>query len=192
MIRLEEFKNALQQLARPNRFLVDINPPTIYGFTQDLQQLKYCVQTAQIPAKTLGAPTMKFHGMELQLPGDYSHDDLTITFLNHWDWSGREFFENWSKLLQDVSSYRGQTEGFNTREDAIDMIKDSSIIVTQIGESEDQVLARYQFWDVFPKNISEIELNMEQIDTVETFQVTFAYSHSERLPITGTVPAGEE
>lgn len=181
MIKLTDFKNALAQLARPNRFLVDINPPSIYDHGKDLRQLKFCVQTAQIPAKNVGTATMKFHGMELHLPGDYSHDDLTITFLNHWDWTGRDFFENWSRLLQDTNSYRSDDEGYNTRTDAIQMINDASIIVTQIGESEDQILARYQFWNVFPKIVSEIELSMETIDTVETFQVTFAYSHSEQL-----------
>jgi hypothetical protein len=42
-------------------------------------------------------------------------------------------------------------------------------------------LTTYRFYNIFPKIVSEIELNMDTPDTAATFQVTFGYSHWVQL-----------
>jgi hypothetical protein len=177
MIKITEFKNALRQIARPNRFMVSINPPAAYSHQEDMRNMRFHVQAAQIPAKTIGEAIVKYHGMELRLPGDSQHDDLTVTFLNNSSWGIRNFFEGWNQLIHNVTSKSEK----NIRVDSVTVITDAYVIVEQIGDSESQVLARYKFWNVFPKSVGDIELNMETIDTAETFQVIFAYSHHEQL-----------
>lgn len=170
MIKLTEFKNQLIQMVRPNRFLVKINPPSIYDHGQDLNLLVYLAQSAKIPEKNLGEIEIKYHGMSLKLPGDFSHDDLSISFFNHYGWEPRDFFEDWVEVIQEVS-------GDNVRSDAVSVIDDSTITIDQLGDSEDDVLASYTFYDVFPKSVQAIDLNMETTDSVQTFTVDFAYSH---------------
>lgn len=180
MIEIHNFKNALKEIVRPNRFMVTINPPSIYDHGTDLQNLKFFTQSTKIPERTTGDVIIKWHGMEYHIPGDTTHDDLILTILNEAEWAARNFFENWSMLLQNTNS-EGFEEGKNARVDAIDMLSDASLIVEQLGNTEDEVLARYKFYDVFPKSVGDIELSMDTIDTAETFQVTFAYSYWEQI-----------
>ena len=171
MIELAKFKDALYQLVRPNRFFVYVTPPSIYDHgMENPELLVYLAQGASIPAKTIGQIELKHHGMSLFLPGDASHEDLSLTFFNHYGWEPRDFFEGWIEIMQAVQSD-------NSRTDGIDMIIDSGLEVHQIGDTEDDILAIYKFYDVFPKNVSSIELSMESNDAVETFTVDFAYSH---------------
>ena len=46
---------------------------------------------------------------------------------------------------------------------------------------DDSVLARYEFFNMFPTNIGPIELNYETTDSLETFDVEFQFSHWERV-----------
>ena len=170
MIKLSEFKAKLVQMVRPNRFLVRVSPPSVYKHGQNLELLVYLAQSAKIPEKNIGEVEMKYHGMSLKLPGDSTHDDLSISFFNHYGWEPRNFFEDWVELMQQLADD-------NHRTDAIAMIDDSTITVDQLGSSEGEVLASYTFYDVFPKSVQAIDLNMETTDQVQTFTVDFSYSH---------------
>jgi len=170
MIKISEFKAKLSQLVRPNRFLVTLSPPAIFEHGQDLELLTFLTQGAKIPEKNIGEIEIKYHGMSLKLPGDQTHEDLTLTFYNHYGWEARDMFEDWIEVLQ-------TTGNNNERTDAINAIDDSSIMIQQIGDVEEDILAEYTFYNVFPKSVSEIELSMDNYDSVETFTVSFAYSH---------------
>lgn len=169
MIKIEQFKNKLYQVVRPNRFIVAVYPPSSVDLPNEIEFLSYMAQGAKIPEKSLGEIDVKFHGMTLKLPGDYTHEDLTITFLNHYGWEPRSFFENWIEQIQLVNDD-------NTRIDAVDVINDASITIYQVGDNE-MALGFYTFFNIYPKNISAIELSMEAVDQAETFTVDFAYSH---------------
>ena len=52
--------------------------------------------------------------------------------------------------------------------------------VEQLDKS-DAVLARYEFFNMWPSAISSIALDYEQGDALETFTVTFQLSHWERV-----------
>ena len=56
----------------------------------------------------------------------------------------------------------------------------SKAFVEQLGK-DDAVLMRYEFFNMFPKNIDAIELNYETADALEEFTVDFTYSHWERV-----------
>lgn len=169
MISLKDFKENITQMVKPNRFLVEIYPPSSYVQEYSIDILRYLTQGAKIPDRTCGEIEMKYHGMTLKLPGDYTHDDLSLTFFNYYDWTPRNFFEDWMNLIQNVGDV-------NQRSDASSLF-DAGITVKQIGLREDEVLASYVFYDVFPKNLAAIELGMDNTDQVETFTVDFAYSH---------------
>ena len=55
----------------------------------------------------------------------------------------------------------------------------SRAFVEQLGK-DDSVLARYEFFNCFPKEIGSIELSYES-EGLEEFEATFAYSHWERV-----------
>ena len=56
----------------------------------------------------------------------------------------------------------------------------SRAFVEQLNK-DDSVLARYEFFNMFPLNIGAIELSHETVDALEQFDVEFAFSHWERV-----------
>ena len=56
----------------------------------------------------------------------------------------------------------------------------SRAFVEQLDKS-DAVLARYEFFNMFPLSIGSIELSHETVDALEQFDVEFAFSHWERV-----------
>jgi hypothetical protein len=134
-------------------------------------------QTASIPARNQGEITIKYHGMELKLPGDYSKENLQITFLNDYQFIGRFFFESWMEFaIQSIGYNNSRTNGSAT-------VLDSSIVVQQLGRVDEDILGTYKFYSVFPTSISAIELDMSSDNQVEKFTVNFAYSHFENMSL---------
>jgi hypothetical protein len=168
----------VSDVCRPNRFEVYIHPPESFdGYTNDqFTLLPWLAESAQLPARTQGEITMKFHGMEYKLPGEYSKENITIGFINSYGWEARSFFDMWMEYLQSVSDD-------NSRMSAYTMLTDSSITVCQLGRTANDTLAAYRFFDVFPTNISAVDLNMSEYDSVEKFTVSFAYSHYVSLDV---------
>jgi hypothetical protein len=176
-LKLSEFRSKISDLARPNRFEVQIVPPSSYEYVEgDYNLLSWTVETAQIPSRTQGEIVIKYHGMQLPLPGDYSKEPLTIGFLNTYGWEGKNFFDMWMEFGQ-------QTSEQNIRTSANEQISDSKIIVTQLGRTKSDTLAQYEFYNVFPTNISAIELSSGEADGIEKFTVTFAYSHFASMEV---------
>jgi len=52
--------------------------------------------------------------------------------------------------------------------------------VTQLGR-DDAVIATYEFYNMWPTVIALVSLDAEATDTLETTDVTFAFSHFERV-----------
>lgn len=175
-LKLREFRANVADLARPNRFEVEIYPPSIYSNIQynEGKIISWLAQKATIPERRQGEITIKYHGMELKLPGDYEKENLTISFLNSYGWEGRSFFEKW------MEDHIQTTNIDNSRRDAHSIIIDSKIIIKQLGRTN-KAISSYVFYNVFPITISSIDLSMDSNDSIETFDVTFAYSYWSKI-----------
>lgn len=176
-ISLSVFKSRLGRVVRQNRFYAFINPPEIGGLRKLRDEishiLQYHVKTAIIPSRSIGEYEFKYYGSTVKLPGDTNYNDLNITFLNEGSWKIRNLFEQWQEVI-----YHSMNDNImGIRYDAQELFAESSIIVQQIGLDDNDILAEYTFYNVFPKEVGEIELNMETNDSIQEFQVTFAYSH---------------
>ena len=124
-----------------------------------------------IAAGTLGVITQPFRGHNLKLAGDRSFAPWTVSILNDVEFSARNALEAWQEEIQQLDSGVGST--------TTDYLL-SRAFVEQLHK-DDSVLARYEFFNMFPQNIGGIELNMGTADEVETFEVSFDYSHWERV-----------
>jgi hypothetical protein len=181
MISITDFKANVKTIAKSNRFLVDIfidisvfkENPFAFLPNDFFEKLKYLVQDAAIPNRTQSSIPIKYHGMKLEIPGDFEHTDLVIKFINgqtgNNNWEVRRFFEVWMNLIQNIRTS-------NNRMDSISLLDLANITVTQIGLNEDEILASYIFNNIYPKELSEIKLSMGD-ENIQTFDVTFAYSH---------------
>lgn len=174
-LSLKDFRTGISDFARPNRFEINIIPPSTLDYVyKQFNKLNWLAETAQIPSRTQGELKMKFHGMSYTIPGDFEKENLTIGFINSYGFEGRFFFDQWMENIQ-------ATNTDNSRKSSYDLLNNSALEVIQLGRTENDILAVYKFYDVFPTNISTIDLSMTEYDTIEKFTVGFSYSYFDEI-----------
>ena len=124
-----------------------------------------------MPASTIAEIVVPFRGMNLKLAGDRTFDPWTVSIINDIEFSSRTALEAWH---QEIAGYGDSTAATNN-----DYLV-SRAFVEQLGK-DDSVLARYEFFNMFPTSIGVIELSTAEATALETFEVTFSYSHWERV-----------
>ncbi len=164
MASIDQFKaQLLGGGPRANRFRVFI-PRT--G-----SKIEFLCQSAQIPPATFGVVEQQFRGHVLKLAGDRTFEPWTVTIINDVEFSARNQLEDWQTDIQQLDSGEGAT--------STDYLL-SRAFVEQLHK-DDSVLARYEFFNMFPSNIAGIDLSYETVDALETFTVEFQFSHWEHV-----------
>ena len=148
--------------ARPNLFEVELNFPTGVETGGDLlDKSRFLVKAAALPASTLAPIEIPFRGRILKIAGDRTFETWTITVINDTDFTIRSAFEQWSQLVNSMENGTGRTDPETYQKNAT---------VYQLNR-DGGVLRAYRFYDIWPTNISTIDLNYETVDTVEDFTV---------------------
>ena len=164
MANIDQFKaQLLGGGPRANRFRVFI--------PRSGNKIEFLCQSAQIPAAQVGVVEQQFRGTVLKLAGDRTFEPWNVTIINDIEFSSRSALENWQMDIQQMDSGEGQT--------SLDYLVDRAF-VEQLNK-DDSVLARYEFFNMFPTSIGAIDLSYETVDALETFDVEFQYSHWERV-----------
>ena len=161
-LNINEFKSQLVLGgARPTLFQVQIqNPVNAAG---DIK-VPFMVKAAQLPASTLGVVEVPYFGRKLKQPGDRTYEPWTVTLINDEDFLIRNAIEQWSHA---INSAEGNIRDLQTA-----LQFSSQAQVTQFSKSGVPI-REYTFRDIWPSEISAIELGWENNDTIEEFQVTF-------------------
>lgn len=172
-LRIQDFRDNVRDVARPNRFILSIPTPPkgIGNFNEEYQ---YHVRSASLPGRTTGDVTNLFwQGMNYKIAGDPTYDDLTFTFLNNENFEVKKFFEMWINNINNTTT--------NERVSPADY--KAVIQIDQLGKSG-TVIGTYYLQGAYPKSLEALELNQETIDAVEEFTVTFSldYWSSELAP----------
>lgn len=147
--------------ARPSLFRVEITNPV--DGSADLK-VPFMVKAASLPASTLGKITVPFMGRVVNYGGDREFEDWTVTVISDEDFLVRNAMEAWSNA---VNSHSGDSRAYPE-------LYKSQALVTQLGK-DGTALRVYKMMGVFPTMISAIDLSWEQQNTIEEFQVTFAF-----------------
>lgn len=155
--------------ARASLFQVTIQNPA--NSVADIK-VPFMCRGAQIPAATLGMIEVPYFGRKIKLAGDRTFADWTVTIINDEDFLVRNAMEQWSNT---INSLEGNVRGFGA---ASPLLYKSQAQVVQYSKTG-VPLRTYQFNGIFPLEVSTIELDWETTDTIETFQVTFAYDYWE-------------
>jgi len=134
-------------------------------------KIEFLAKGASIPAATLGEVPVMYKGTTLKLAGDRTYADWEVTIINDNEFSARTALEQWQQEIQG----HGTSTGSATTDYLL-----SRAFVEQLGK-DDSVLARYEFFNCFPKEIGSIALSYETENALEEFAVTFTYSHWERV-----------
>ena len=164
MASIDQFKaQLLGGGPRANRFRVFI--------PRSGSKIEFLCQSAQIPAAQVGVIEQNFRGHILKMAGDRTFEPWTVTIINDVEFSSRSALEAWQTDIQELDSGEGIT--------SLDYLVDRAF-VEQLNK-DDTVLARYEFFNMFPTSIGAIDLSYETVDALETFDVEFQYSHWNRV-----------
>jgi hypothetical protein len=174
--------------ARPNLFEVDVTfPGTINLRIQgdgtgsfDSDRFRFLCKAAALPASNVAPIDVPFRGRILKVAGDRTFDTWTVTVINDEDFNHRRAFEAWMQNiaqygdhsgLTDPSSYMGQAAVYQLGRTASTQQQASDSNVNS------NILAQYRFVDIFPTNISQIDLSYDTSDTIEEFTVEFQINY---------------
>ena len=159
--------------ARANQFRVIMNSPPALATPglDSTESTSFMVKAASLPGQTIAEIPVNFRGRQLFLAGDRTFEPWAVTVINDVEFSVRNAMEQWQLDISQLDSGIGATNN--------DYLL-SRAFVEQLNK-DDTVLARYEFFNMFPQSIGAIELNMGTADEVETFEISFDYSHWERV-----------
>ncbi|AIX16654.1 tail tube monomer protein [Synechococcus phage ACG-2014f] len=169
--------------ARPNLFEVVLQfPISAPTDTDTLQKTRFLVKAAALPASNIGPIEVPFRGRVLKLAGDRTFDTWTITVLNDTDFSIRSAFEKWMNSMNRMEDATGTQDPAFYQSDAY---------VYQL-DRDGSTLRTYRFHDVFPNNLSSMDLNYETTDSIHEFTVEMQVQWWEAIRGTGRNAGGED
>jgi hypothetical protein len=153
--KITDFKSKLTGGgARSNLFEVELSFPgsvEVEGLNDILNKARFLVKAANLPASTIAPIEVPFRGRTLKIAGDRTFETWTITIINDTDFSIRSAFEKWMNTVNRVSDNTGTTNPADYQADAY---------VYQLDRNGG-TLRKYHFYDVFPTQVSTIELSYD-------------------------------
>jgi hypothetical protein len=191
-VRLTDIKGKLTGGgARPNLFEISI-PTLPSGITNwDNTKFKVLCKSGGLPASNVGVVEVPFRGRSFKVAGDRTFDTWTVTVINDDDFSLRRPLEEWMELIAEYGDGSG-------RKNPADYMKDATVVQLRRrpstvgnGNPFDNGLEegrKYQFKDIFPTNISQIDLSYDSTDTIEEFTVEFQVNYWYPLSDAAVIP----
>ncbi|BCV08376.1 MAG: hypothetical protein CM15mL5_1430 [uncultured marine virus] len=168
---------------RPNLFEVEIAFPNETQIDNDTKEKsRFLIKAAALPASNITPIDVNFRGRILKIAGDRTFDTWTVTVLNDVDFSIRSAFEKWMNLINKMEDNTGEQDPAIYQPDAY---------VHQL-DRDGSTLRTYKFHDVFPTQVSQIDLSYETTDAIEEFTVEFQVQWWEALKGVGANAGGED
>ena len=168
--------------ASPNLFEVELVFPDPIAIENDVKEKsRFLVKAAQLPASYITPIEVNFRGRILKIAGDRTFDTWTVTVINDVDFAIRSAMEKWMDFINSMEDATGSQDPAEYQPDAY---------VHQL-DRDGSTLRTYKFHDVFPTNISAIDLSYETVDSVEEFTVEFQVQWWEAIRGTGANAGGE-
>ena len=177
---INEFKSRGLTLggARPSLFQVQVNP-NIGEDSNSLEKFVFTCRASEVPAATIESINVPYYGRQIKLAGDRTFADWTVTVMNDEDFLVRNMFEDWSNQINQLVG--------NLKLLPDNSYKFSDALVTQFSKDGAPIRA-YNFVGIFPVSVSNMALDWDNTNAIQTFDVTFAYDYWTPVQFnTGTI-----
>ena len=129
-------------------------------------------KAANIPASTVGVIDVPYRGRVLKIAGDRTFEPWTVTVLNDAGFALRSKFEAWSTNIQALQQNLQNTS--NPSGYCADAL------VRQFDRQGNPVRS-YKFAQIWPSNVSAIDLAWDSNDAAEEYTVEFAVQYWEPI-----------
>jgi len=146
--------------ARPSQFMVSMS---ILG-----SEASFLIKAASLPATTLDQIQVPYFGRFIKVAGDRNYPEWSFTVINDENFRIRRLLEQWSK---DINRFKENVRAVGTSPESY--VEDAE--VWQYSKVGGAPIHRYKFYNMWPVEIAAIPLSWETQNTIEEFDVTFAY-----------------
>ena len=172
---ISQFKGALiGGGARPNLFEVELTTLPA-GIEWNADSFRYMCKAASLPASNVAAIDVPFRGRIFKVAGDRTFDTWSVTIINDEGFILRTAIEEWMNQISKLENNLGATQpqSYMTNAKVFQLGRGSKASSEKNEGEKNVVLREYEFVDIFPTNISAIDLSYESSDTIEEFTVEF-------------------
>ena len=184
--------------ARPNLFEVELTlDGEGLGFSlpgYDATQMAFLCKAANLPAQNIASIDVPFRGRIFKVAGDRTIDTWTITIINDEDFRLRRAMEFWTEQIASLDTNLGATSpnAYMAAAKVYQLGRGSSARSTDNSGDSNSVLAEFEFVDIFPTEVSAIDLSYDSSDTIEEFTVTFQVQSIRILKGTGAAGSARQ
>jgi hypothetical protein len=170
---LQNIKDNLKYGSRSNLFKAELTIPTVITAeldttTQSFDGHDVLCKSAAIPAMTVGIIEVPFRGRRAKIPGDRTWTDWTATFYSDSAHSLRSAFIAWSNYIRTLDETEASLGNFGDYYGTVGL--------THL-KSDGTASRVYTLEQVFPSDVSAIDLSYDTTDAIEEFTVTFQYHY---------------
>ena len=160
--------------ARPNLFEVELTTLPA-GIAWPADNFRYMCKAAQLPASVIANIDIPFRGRIFKVAGDRTIEPWSITIINDEDFRIRKAMEEWVNLIAKLENNLGATDpsAYMVNAKVFQLGRGSSPSSQTNAGDRNAVLREYEFIDIFPTNVSSIDLSYDSSDTIEEFVVDF-------------------
>jgi hypothetical protein len=173
--------------ARPNLFEVELTtfPEAISG-AWDADTFQFMCKSAALPASNIAQIDVPFRGRIFKVAGDRTVDTWTVTVINDENFGLRYAFEAWIEHMAKLSNNMGATlpAAYMSNATVYQLGRGREFSSQDNSGSNNVVLAQYNFIDIFPTNVSQIDLSYDNGDQIEEFTVEFQVNSWNRGQLT--------
>ena len=176
---LSDFKSALiGGGARPNIFEVSFGNAPANAGTLDPNFIMLC-KAANLPGSNIASIDVPFRGRIFKVAGDRTYDTWSITVINDTNFLIRTFMENWMQHIGQYKDASGATtpSTYMANATVTQLDRNASTINSTSSASGVKSAKEYKFEDIFPTNISAIDLSFDSSDAIEEFTVEFQVNY---------------
>jgi hypothetical protein len=175
--KLSDFKDKLKYGSRANLFNAAFTVPAgvttalgTFGVENDgtFENASILCKSAAIPAMSVGIIEVPFRGKRIKIPGDRTWGDWTATFMSDDAHKLRTAFLAWTDYIRVIDK----------DEDALGASGDYYGTIDLSHYRNDGTVSRtYKLEQVFPTDVSAVDLSYDSTDSLEEFTVTFQYHY---------------
>lgn len=162
--------------ARPNLFEVQLNLPAalqnLNSGNRFSEKLLFTARSAQIPGSTLGQIPVQYFGRNINLAGNRTFPEWTVTILNDEDFVVRSVLEKW---MGSINSHVSNVRNPNLLSPNSYVADGSVYQYSKIGGTAGDPLVKYTFKNIWPMDLSPIDLDWGANDTIEEYTVTLSF-----------------
>lgn len=152
-----------------------VNDATGLSAPEVERKLAFTCRATSIPASTVAAIDIPYFGRKTKVAGNRTFAPWSITVMNDEDFLIRKSMEHW---LASINGHASNIRNSGITSRPADY--QAEAIVRQFSKGPEELAIRaYKFVNLFPTEISTIELDWNTTDAIEEFTVTFEYDYWE-------------